>query len=169
MSDQTLLGRFSKPVISPVAFATGFRLAVAWIVCALPAGRVVSAESEPPSPETASLPSVTEDSTHTIHELGYFHVRQHRPTCNETINVKFELYLRMPEVAPGPELENRLNRWTHRLHDQVITAIRNAETKDFTEPGLRRLQKMIRLRINRLLKFAQVEEVYITRYEFVLL
>jgi flagellar basal body-associated protein FliL len=156
-------------VVSPVTFAAGLRLAMVWILCVLPVGRAVSAESKSPPSETVSLRSVAEDSSCPIYALGNIHVRQLRPTCNETINVKFELHLRMPEAAPGPELENRLNRWTHRLHDQVITAVRNAETKDFTEPGLRRLQKMILLRINRLLKFSRVEEVYITRYEFVLL
>ncbi len=147
----------------------GFRLAMVWIVWGLPAGWAVSAEGEPAPADTSTQQSATEDLVHRIHELGYFHLRQLRPTRDETINVKFELHLLMPEDASGLELENRLNRWTQRLRDQVITAVRNAEVKDFTEPGLRRLQKMILLRINRLLKFARIEKIYLTQYEFVLL
>jgi flagellar basal body-associated protein FliL len=140
-----------------------------WTLWGLPAGWAVSAESKPVPPEPSTQQSAMEDLVHRIHELGYFHLRQLRPTRDETINVKFELHLLMPEDAPGPELENLLNRWTQRLRDQVITAVRRAEIKDFTEPGLRRLQKMILLRINRLLKFSRIEGVYLTRYEFVLL
>ena len=55
-----------------------------------------------------------------------------------------------------------------RLRDQVITAVRNAETKDFKESDLKKLQRMIRLRINRLLKSIRIEEIYITQFEFVL-
>ena len=136
---------------------------------ALPAGWAVAAESKPASPGPSTQESTQEDLVHRIHKLGYFHLRQLRPNRDETINVKFELHLLMPEDALGRELENRLNRWTQRLRDQVNTAVRRAEIKDFTEPGLGRLQKMILLRINRLLKFSRIEKVYLTRYEFVLL
>jgi hypothetical protein len=161
-------------MVSPVRFATGLPLAMLWVLCALPAPWVVSAENEStpaevPTEQMLVQQSVTEDGVGRIHELGYFHILQLRPTRDETINVKFELHLRIAEDVPGPELENRLNRWTARLCDQVITAVRNAETKDFTEPQLRRLQKLILLRVNRLLQFTRIEEIYLTQYEFLLL
>ena len=72
----------------------------------------------------------------------------------------------MPEKAQELGLETRLNQWNRRLRDQVITAVRNTESKDFKESDLKKLQQMIRLRINRLLKSIRIEEIYITQFEF---
>jgi|GEM_PF-6878088 len=169
MSAQDMPVRSPKLVAPSLTFTVGFRLAMAGALWVLPAAWTVSEASEPASQVQPEQQSAKADLARRIHEVGNFQLRQLRPTRDETIHVRFELYLQLPEDGPEPALENRLDRWNERLRDQVITAVRNTETKDFTEPSLRRLQKMILLRINRLLKFTRIEQVYLTQYEFELL
>jgi hypothetical protein len=149
-------------------FTIGFRMVLLLALGGFSAERAIPAESNSSTPTESTEPVSTEKAVSRIYELGYFHVRQLRPTRSETINLKFELHLLMPEKAQELGLETRLNQWNRRLRDQVITAVRNAESMDFKESNLKKLQRMIRLRINRLLKFIRIEEVYITQFEFVL-
>ncbi len=98
-------------------------------------------------------------------DLGPFRIQQIRPTRNETVEVRFELILVLPEATTKREVA-RLENWKHRLRDQAITSVRLAETKDFSEPELRRLQRLILLRINRILKFTRIQGLFFTRFEF---
>jgi len=167
MSGHNSFDPTSQSEISYILSKVGCRLFLGLVLCGFLVERTISAESNSAQPATSSEQSSTEEVASRIYELGNFEIHQLWPTRNVTINLKFELHLLMPKGWQEQELEKRLNRWTQRLRDQVITAVRNAESKDFTESDLVRLQRMIRLRINRLLKFTRIEEVYITRFEFV--
>ncbi len=149
-------------------FTIGFRMVLLLALSGFSAERAIPAESNSATPAESTKPVSAEETVSRIYELGYFHVRQLRPTRNEMIDLKFELHLLMPEKAQEFGLETRLNQWNRRLRDQVITAVRNADTKDFKESDLKKLQRMIQLRINRLLKSIRIKELYITQFEFVL-
>ena len=157
MDHQDTLNSNCPSVNTHRLFTIGFRMVLLLALSGFPAERAIPAENNSAAPE---------ETVRRIYELGYFHVRQLRPTRNETINLKFELHLLMPEKAQELGLETRLNQWNRRLRDQVITAVRNTKSKDFKESDLKKLRRMIRLRINRLLKSIRIEEIYITQFEF---
>lgn len=142
--------------------ATVFLLAIAFS-----AGAVCAKENRAGMPLAASdTDSLQQDDASTkVFSLGNFYIRQLKPTRNETISVYFALYLVLPDGS-SLAAEKQLEKWTHRLRDQVLTSVRLAETKDFTEPKLERLRRLILLRINRILKSMQIEDMYITQFEF---
>jgi flagellar basal body-associated protein FliL len=168
MDHQEALNPICPSVNMHRLFTIVFRMVLLLALSGFSAERAIPAESNSATPAESTEPVSPEETVSRIHELGYFHVRQLRPTRNETIDLKFELHILMPEKAQELGLETRLNQWNRRLRDQVITAVRNAETKDFKESDLKKLQRMIRLRINRLLKSIRIEEIYITQFEFAL-
>ncbi|MBX3425766.1 MAG: hypothetical protein KF688_08810 [Pirellulales bacterium] len=96
-------------------------------------------------------------------DLGDFHVRDWRPTRNETPDLRFSV-----AVVFAPETSEltreRLRHWTNRLRDQAIIAVRLAESKDFVEPTLDQLQRLIRGRIRRTLPGVPVSEVLMTDF-----
>jgi len=98
-------------------------------------------------------------------ELGRFHIKELRFTRNETIELMFSIQLELARTA-DQTTASQLEHWRHRLRDQVIIAVRVAETKDFTEPGLDRLRQMILRRINRLFKARVVQEILLDEFTF---
>ena len=147
---------------------------VALVALALsPAGPVVAEETkdaEKPAASDSDNPDDTsdaqEEAVNRVLPLGKFCIKQLRPVSNETITVTFDLHLVLPAGSSEGALEF-LGQWTQRLRDQVVTSVRLAETKDFSEPDLNRLQRIMLLRINRLFKTKRVESLYFTQFAFV--
>ena len=79
--------------------------------------------------------------------------------------MQFELHLVLPE-GEGKAVEKELEFWKHRLREQVLTSVRLTDTKEFSEPELLRLRRVVRLRINRVLPTMRIDGVYMTRYVF---
>ncbi|MAT73078.1 MAG: hypothetical protein CMJ58_26640 [Planctomycetaceae bacterium] len=95
--------------------------------------------------------------------LGDFHLRDWRPTRNETPDLRFAVAIVFNADTPVLTRE-RLAHWVNRLRDQTIIAMRLAETKDFAEPSLQQVQRLIRVRVSRILPRLAVDEVLITDF-----
>ncbi len=118
------------------------------------------------APENKPADENLEEARATI-DLGTFQVKDLRPTRNETIKVSFAIHLALhPSV--GKSTVKQLERWQHRLRDQVLVVIRLSETKDFLEPNLAKFRRCISLRINRTLKAVLVSEALLTEFTFTL-
>ncbi|MGI9427576.1 MAG: flagellar basal body-associated FliL family protein [Bythopirellula sp.] len=118
----------------------------------------------PAEPATADAESTAEEvvSTPTL-DLGSFKINDLRPTRNETARLTFTLHLAFSKELTDQHIA-QLENWKHRLRDQVITAVRISEMKDFQEPDLDKLRRRILIRVSRLLKTKLVEEVLVTKY-----
>ncbi len=102
-----------------------------------------------------------------VFELGRFNIKDLRPARNETVELNFVLHLALKPETPDAILTG-LEGWKHRLRDQVITAARVAETKDFSSPNLYRLRRLMILRANRLLGEDVIDELLLTEFVFTL-
>ena len=128
--------------------------------------------SDPVAAQEAGETSPAEDTEATEQEtirptleLGQFNIKDLRPIRNETAKLTFTLYLAFSESLDEQQVD-QLEHWKHRLRDQVITAVRVTQMKDFQEPDLSSLRRNILIRVNRLLKSKSVEEVFLTEYLF---
>ena len=120
------------------------------------AGETDAAEAESKTEEVVRTPTL---------DLGSFKINDLRPTRNETARLTFKLHVAFSEELTEKQVA-RLENWKHRLRDQVITAVRISEIKDFQEPDLGKLRRRILIRVNRLLKIKLAEEVLVTKYLF---
>ncbi len=100
-------------------------------------------------------------------DLGRFQIKDLRPTRNETTKVTFAMHLALASTVDQQTVE-QIEFWKHRLRDQVIVALRVAETSDFLEPSLGRFRRSVLLRMNRVLKATLVSEVLLTEFTFTL-
>ena len=96
-------------------------------------------------------------------DLGFLQVRDWRPTRNETPNLRFGIAV-VFGAETSPATRTALKHWKNRLRDQAIIAMRLAETRDFTEPDLHKVQRLIQVRINRILPQVNVESVMLTDF-----
>jgi len=114
--------------------------------------------------ETETVAEDTEAKRSTL-DLGKFQVKDLRPTRNETIKVAFTIHLALhPSV--NPSTVKQLERWQHRLRDQVLIVIRLSETRDFLDPNLDKFRRSISVRANRALKAILVSEALLTEFTF---
>lgn len=95
--------------------------------------------------------------------LGDFYVREVRQTRNETVDVRFSLYLLLPPET-SDQLVAQLQHRLQRLREQIIVAVRLTEMIDFLQPGLDRLQLIMRIRIQRLLGPGVIDGLYINDF-----
>jgi flagellar basal body-associated protein FliL len=100
-----------------------------------------------------------------IIDLGDFHVKDLRPSRNETLEVTFAMKIAFSPSVNKATVE-ALEKWKHRLRDQVIVAIRTAARTDFLEPGLNRFRRIVHLRVQRLLDARIVSDVLLTEFIF---
>jgi len=121
-------------------------------------------KSGEPASETAD-PIAEEESVRPTLDLGKFKIHDLRPTRNETTKVTFAMHLVLSPQLSEQQV-TQLERWQHRLRDQVIIAVRTLAVKEFQEPDLRRLRRKILIRVNRLFKAKLAEEVLLTEYLF---
>ncbi len=98
-------------------------------------------------------------------DLGIFNVKDFRPSQNETLKLSFTIHLAL-QNSVNESTVKQLERWQHRLRDQVIVAIRLSETIDFLEPNLNKFRRRISLRVNRVLKGLLVSEAMLTEFTF---
>jgi flagellar basal body-associated protein FliL len=100
-----------------------------------------------------------------VMDLGYFQVKDYRPTRNETVKLAFQMHVALNEYANEHTVE-QLEFWKHRLRNQVLIAVRLSYRKDFLEAGLQHFRHLVQLRINRLLKMDLIDEVLLTEFTF---
>jgi|GEM_PF-1546138 len=98
-------------------------------------------------------------------DLGFFRIKDLRPTRNETAKLTFKMHLALADSLSAKQVE-QLEKWKHRLRDQVIIAIRTLEIKDFQEADLSRLRRKVLIRANRLFRAKLAEETLFTEYLF---
>ncbi len=125
----------------------------------------VAAESGNNADAAVSDDSAKAEQARPIFDLGRFQIQEMRPTRNETAKITFAMHLALSPTI-GQPVVSQLEHWRHRLRDQVIIAVRVADTKDFSEPGLDRLRRMILLRVNRLFKALLVEDIFFAEFTF---
>ncbi len=133
----------------------------AWLSCALllllPTG-VVAQQEEANSSDTKEI-----EELRPLTDLGDFRIKDWRPTRNETIQLTFHMHLALNKTA-GEKTIEQLEHWKHRLRNQVFIAVRLAERQDYLEPGLHRFRRIVKLRINRLMKSHLVDEALLTEF-----
>jgi hypothetical protein len=83
--------------------------------------------------------------------LGKIELQNLEPTQGRTAHMSFDLHL---VFAPktDPKKIKELEKWQHRLREQVIVGVRATDIYDFLDPELKRFRKQILYRINRMLK-----------------
>ena len=149
ISDRARLTAFFRTILLTLLFAV------------TPASAQDATKADPAAGEDTAEEEVR---TPTL-ELGSFKINDLRPTRNETARLTFTLHLAFSKDLTEKQVE-QFEKWKHRLRDQVITAVRVSEMKDFQEPNLGRLRRRILIRVNRLLKRKLAEEVLVTKYLF---
>ncbi len=121
---------------------------------------------EPSEGDSASTDAtVEEEALNPTLDLGEFKINDLRPTRNMTAKLTFKLHLAFSKSLTETQVE-QLERWKHRLRDQVIVATRITQAKEFQEPDLSRFQKTILVRVNRLFQSKIAEDVLLTEYLF---
>jgi len=115
--------------------------------------------------EDSAAESAAEEEFPLTLDLGRFIIKELRPTRNETLKITFAIHLKI-SPAGGKDLVKKLEFWKHRLRDQVIVAVRTAETTDFREPNLHRLRRRMLLRVNRMLKNSIISEILLSEFTF---
>ncbi len=158
--------QFTKHIFSPT-IARGLLSAAIFTVTSLTPvaqaqGKATPASADSTAAETAEA---AEESVRPTFDLGKFKINDLRPTRNETAKLTFTLHLAFSKNLT-PSQVAQLEPWKHRLRDQVITAVRISQIKDFQQPDLGRLRRKILIRINRLLQANLTEEVLMTEYLF---
>jgi hypothetical protein len=140
-----------------------------WIVlaacCGAWLGQPAMAQPNTPSTQETSGEEAEAEQHRLTYDLGRFELREVRPTRNETTKIKFEAYFAMSPDVTQEDLE-KLKHWKHRFRDQVIVAVRTAQVKDFHEPQLLRLRRIILFRVGRMMRESVVEDILFSEFTF---
>ncbi len=83
-------------------------------------------------------------------DLGKFNIVVHKPAASYTMRINFHL-IGTVKAAEQEEFAHLLEKCRHRLRDQVIFEVRNAEIGDLTDPGLALIKRKILGKSNDLL------------------
>lgn len=84
-------------------------------------------------------------------DLGKIELQNLEPTQGRTAHMSFDLHL-VFDPKTDPKKIKELEKWQHRLREQVIVGVRATDIYDFLDPELKRFRKQILYRINRMLK-----------------
>jgi hypothetical protein len=84
-------------------------------------------------------------------DLGKIELQNLEPTQGRTAHMSFDLHL-VFDPKTDPKKIKELEKWQHRLREQVIVGVRATDIFDFLDPELKRFRKQILYRINRMLK-----------------
>ena len=96
-------------------------------------------------------------------DLGTFRIRESRPSENQRIDLRFAVQAAVRE--PDRELfEAFRESHANALRDQIIVAVRTAETPEFDEAELRTLRRRMLLRIGRMLEKPPLADLYVTDF-----
>ena len=132
------------------------------VICCQPC---LPLEARAQSSSQADATEVEEATEQFTLDLGNFHLKDLRPTRNETIDVAFTAHVILsPKITE--ESYDILKKHQHRLRDQIIVAVRTAQTKDFREPDLSRLRRLIQIRIDQVLRVPVAEQLLLSEYQF---
>jgi len=104
-----------------------------------------------------------EEPRYVTFDLGEFRLREFHPTRNETSKLLFAVSLKLNEETSESTLKH-LEKWKQRLRNETLTAVRSLHLADYQAPDLDRLQKVMRLRINRMLPVPLVERIFVTEF-----
>lgn len=117
------------------------------------ASKTASDKTEDKAPEEAEV------------DLGKFGVVVHKPAEEVTLRVNFHL-VGIVAANDSPELTPLVEKTKHRLRDQVIYEIRNAETADLTDPGLGLIKRRILAKTNELFGKPHLKSIVFSEYTF---
>jgi len=98
-------------------------------------------------------------------DLGEISLRQTRTLENSTLNLRFRAHA-VASAANAPRLTAVMRSRQHQAREQIIIAVRTAETWEFDEADLVRLRRRIHLRLNRWLDAPLVDDVLLTDFRF---
>jgi flagellar FliL protein len=99
-------------------------------------------------------------------DLGKYNVVVHQPKAQVTMRINFHLIGTVP-AAEHAEFEHLLEAHQHRLRDNTIFAIRNAQVEDLTDPGLALLKRRILAKSNELLGKPLLTSVVFSDFSFI--
>jgi hypothetical protein len=155
---------------SPTALLGRVRWTIGAAVAALAAsfgggcGNTSSEAHASASPHSTSYQKEQAGNLATV-SLGETILQQLRPLESSTLSIRFEAHA-LCASADAKRLSHLVKARQHRLREQVIIAVRSAETWAFDEPTLQRLRRRIQLRLNRWLDEPIVEDIILTEYRF---
>lgn len=98
-------------------------------------------------------------------DLGTIQLMNLEPTQGRTAHMSFDMHL-VFDPKTDPKTIKELEKWQHRLREQVIVAVRATEIYDFLDPELTRFRKQILYRINRMLKDPIVTDALFANFTF---
>ena len=99
-------------------------------------------------------------------ELGKFNLMVHEPASNITLRVNFHL-VGTVEDGDSDQFSHLLEKNQHRLRDQIIFEIRNAQISDLTDPGLGLIKRRILAKSNDLLGQPLLQNVVFSEFSFI--
>jgi hypothetical protein len=97
--------------------------------------------------------------------LGNIELQNLEPTQGRTAHMSFDLHL-VFDPKTDPKKIKELEKWQHRLREQVIVGVRATDIFDFLDPELKRFRKQILYRINRMLKDPVATDVLFANFTF---
>jgi hypothetical protein len=147
----------NTPRIRPLLLLTA--CCSAW----LGAPAIAQQTGQPPQP--ADTEAAAAQPRRFTYDLGRFELREIRPTRNETTTINFQAYFVMSPNVSEQDME-KLAHWKHRFRDQVIVAVRTAQTKDFQEPQLKRIRRIILFRVGRMMRESVIEDILFSEFTF---
>ncbi|WP_254507808.1 flagellar basal body-associated FliL family protein [Anatilimnocola floriformis] len=98
-------------------------------------------------------------------EMGKFNLMVHETASNVTLRVNFHL-VGTVEDADSDEVTRLIEKNQHRLRDQVIFEIRNAQMSDLSEAGLGLIKRRILAKSNDLLGQPLLQNVVFSEFSY---
>jgi hypothetical protein len=115
---------------------------------------------------TAKVPAGSGTGGEVEVELGKFNLMVHEPASNITLRISFHL-VGTVEDGDSDEVSHLLEKNQHRLRDQIIFEIRNAQMSDLTDPGLGLIKRRILAKSNDLLGQPLLQNVVFSEFSFI--
>lgn len=97
--------------------------------------------------------------------LGEFYLKDFRPISGQKTKFTFTIYA-VVETEEKKRLQPIFERRAKRIKDQVITAVRLSEDKDFEDPRLNRMRRRITFRLQRAMPELEFSDVYFTDFRY---
>ncbi len=115
---------------------------------------------------TAKVPAGSGTGGEVEVELGKFNLMVHEPASNITLRINFHLVGTVDDEDSG-DFSQLLEKNQHRLRDQIIFEIRNAQLSDLTDPGLGLIKRRILAKSNDLLGQPLLQNVVFSEFSFI--
>ena len=114
---------------------------------------------------TAKVPAGSGTGGEVEVEMGKFNLMVHEPASNVTLRINFYL-VGTVEDGDSDEVTHLLEKNQHRLRDQVIFEIRNAQMSDLAEAGLGLIKRRILAKSNELLGQPLLQNVVFSEFSY---